>query len=229
MCVLYPPRIIAVACYVLAQQYVEGVNSPSLSARLASPAPSASLPTPPSNKVPYPEAMRFAIEFCNLNETELVAVAGQSMRFWPLIHGITPVRPVFCFLSPIRRINNTVGILRCTRPKRNGVSVKPCKRQFSRGSVSFKLYIEKCQQISPPDTSSARSKLYQPFTQLAQGLQKPPEPGPEGEQTSSAQAQSSPSKTPSEGTPNPNKSNGWIPVRSDPPAPDLPEKPKWQI
>ncbi|KAI0695895.1 cyclin-like protein [Cytidiella melzeri] len=75
LCVLYPPRITAVACYVLAQQYTEGANSPTLSARLASPAPSASLPTPPSNKSPYPESTRFAVEFYNFNETELVAVA----------------------------------------------------------------------------------------------------------------------------------------------------------
>ncbi|KAI0818595.1 hypothetical protein BC629DRAFT_1463074 [Irpex lacteus] len=57
LCVLHSPRIIAVACYVLAQQYLT--------------APSASLPTPPSNKPPYPESTRFAVEFCNLNETEL--------------------------------------------------------------------------------------------------------------------------------------------------------------
>ncbi|KAI0093641.1 cyclin-like protein [Irpex rosettiformis] len=166
LCILYPPRIIAVACYVLAQQYVEGTNSPSLSP-------------------PYPESMRFAVEFYNLNEMELVAVA------------------------------DALTIL---------------LEFYAAQDLSTMEYLSSIATISPPEKSPARQKLYQPFVQLAQGLQKPPEPGPpEGEPTSSSQPQPSPSKQPSEDTPNLSKSNGWIPVRSDPSAPDLPEKPKWQI
>lgn len=80
LCVLYPPRIIAVACYVLTQQYIDGAGSLSLTDRLASPAPSASLPTPPSQKPPHPESMRFAVDFYKLNETELASVAGKFSK-----------------------------------------------------------------------------------------------------------------------------------------------------
>ncbi|KAL4248135.1 RNA polymerase II holoenzyme cyclin-like subunit [Abortiporus biennis] len=73
LCILYPPRIIAAACYILAQQLVEGPQSTSLAARLASPAPSASLPTPPSQK-PSPMTSRFAVEFFKFNEIELASV-----------------------------------------------------------------------------------------------------------------------------------------------------------
>ncbi|EMD38513.1 hypothetical protein CERSUDRAFT_113694 [Gelatoporia subvermispora B] len=75
LCILYPPRIIAVACYVLAQHLAEGPNSPPLDVRIASPAPSASLPTPPSHKAPSPRNSRFAIEHFGFNEMELASVA----------------------------------------------------------------------------------------------------------------------------------------------------------
>ncbi|KZT68990.1 cyclin-like protein [Daedalea quercina L-15889] len=75
LCVLFPARIIAAACYILAQHAIEGPQSPSLDVRIASPAPSASLPTPPSHKVMPPEASRFAIEHFGFNEVDLVSVA----------------------------------------------------------------------------------------------------------------------------------------------------------
>ena len=79
LCVLFPARIIAAACYILAQHVIEGPQSPSLDVRIASPAPSASLPTPPSHKVAPPEASRFAIEHFGFNEVDLVSVAGLSV------------------------------------------------------------------------------------------------------------------------------------------------------
>ncbi|KAI0736973.1 cyclin-like protein [Fomitopsis betulina] len=75
LCVLFTARIIAAACYILAQHVIEGPQSPSLDVRIASPAPSASLPTPPSHKVAPPEASRFAIEHFGFNEVDLVSVA----------------------------------------------------------------------------------------------------------------------------------------------------------
>ncbi|OCH95518.1 cyclin-like protein [Obba rivulosa] len=75
LCILHPPRIIAAACFVLAQHLAEGPNSPPLDVRIASPAPSASLPTPPSHKAPSPRDSRFAIEHFGFNEMELAAVA----------------------------------------------------------------------------------------------------------------------------------------------------------
>jgi len=76
VCILYPPRVIATACYVLAQRIVDGPNSPSLDARISAAAPSKSLPTPPSNKPPSPDAARAAIEHYNLNEEELSNISG---------------------------------------------------------------------------------------------------------------------------------------------------------
>jgi cyclin K len=76
LCVLYPPKIIATACYILAQRIVDGPHSLSLDARVSPSAPSASLPTPPTHKPSSPDASRFAIEFFGLKESELLSVTG---------------------------------------------------------------------------------------------------------------------------------------------------------
>ncbi len=79
LCLLYPTRIIAAACYVLAERALEGPQSSSLDDRIASPAPSASLPTPPSHKSPWAGTSRRAIEHFGFNETELASVAGAPL------------------------------------------------------------------------------------------------------------------------------------------------------
>ena len=61
---------------MLAQRIVDGPNSPSLDARISAAAPSKSLPTPPSNKPPSPDAARAAIEHYNLNDEELANISG---------------------------------------------------------------------------------------------------------------------------------------------------------
>ncbi|SJL00366.1 uncharacterized protein ARMOST_03679 [Armillaria ostoyae] len=75
LCLLFPPRIIAAACFILAQRVVDGPNSPSLDLRISSTPPSASLPTPPSNKPPSPDRSRFALEYFAFNEAELASLA----------------------------------------------------------------------------------------------------------------------------------------------------------
>ncbi|EPQ58145.1 cyclin-like protein [Gloeophyllum trabeum ATCC 11539] len=75
LCVLYPPRVVAAACYILAQRVADGPQSASLDARLSSPAPVSSLPTPPSHKATSPNGSRFAIEHFAFNEVELAGVA----------------------------------------------------------------------------------------------------------------------------------------------------------
>ncbi|KAI0807117.1 cyclin-like protein [Fomes fomentarius] len=75
LCILYPPKVVAAACYVLAEHAIEGPQSSPLDARIASPAPSASLPTPPSHKAQPNGASRHAVEFFEFNEMELVNVA----------------------------------------------------------------------------------------------------------------------------------------------------------
>lgn len=76
LCVFFSPKIIAAACYVLAQRIHDGPNSPSLDARISATASSMSLPTPPTHKPPSPDATRFAIEHFQLIEDELSSVAG---------------------------------------------------------------------------------------------------------------------------------------------------------
>jgi hypothetical protein len=79
LCILFTPQIIATACYVLAQRVIDGPHSPSLDARISFPAPSTSLPTPPSHKPSSPDASRHAIDHFNFNEDELSCVSGESL------------------------------------------------------------------------------------------------------------------------------------------------------
>jgi hypothetical protein len=76
LCILYPPHLIATACYVLAQTVSGGPNSLSLDARISITAPSASLPTPPTHKPASPDAYRQAINHYAFNETALGDLAG---------------------------------------------------------------------------------------------------------------------------------------------------------
>ncbi|KIM65229.1 hypothetical protein SCLCIDRAFT_1212370 [Scleroderma citrinum Foug A] len=69
--ILFPPNIIAAACFVLAQRATDGPHSPSLDARISVSPPSASLPTPPSHKPASPDASRFAVEYFGFNEFDL--------------------------------------------------------------------------------------------------------------------------------------------------------------
>ncbi|KJA13966.1 hypothetical protein HYPSUDRAFT_1074518 [Hypholoma sublateritium FD-334 SS-4] len=71
LCILYPPRIVAATCYILAQRIFDGPNSPSLDARISATSPSNYLPTPPSHKPPSPDASRAAIDSYHLTELEL--------------------------------------------------------------------------------------------------------------------------------------------------------------
>ncbi|KAJ3540921.1 hypothetical protein NMY22_g4101 [Coprinellus aureogranulatus] len=81
LCILYPPRIIATACYVLAQRIYDGPNSPSLDARISATSPASHLPTPPSHKPPSPDATRAVVERYAFNDNELVGIAGKCLSF----------------------------------------------------------------------------------------------------------------------------------------------------
>lgn len=81
MCVLYSPRIIAAACFVLAQKIFDGPNSPSLDARISAASPSASLPTPPSHKPPSPDASRYAVEHFTFTDVELSSLSEALSLF----------------------------------------------------------------------------------------------------------------------------------------------------
>jgi len=77
--VLYSARVIASACFILAQKHHEGPNSVSLDARISTPAPSATLPTPPSRHsiplLPSHDRSRFVVDYLTLSEDELACVA----------------------------------------------------------------------------------------------------------------------------------------------------------
>jgi len=77
--VLYSARVIASACFLLAQKFLEGPNAVSLDARISIPAPSATLPTPPSRTsiplFPSSDRTRFVANFLALSEDELACVA----------------------------------------------------------------------------------------------------------------------------------------------------------
>ncbi|ESK94626.1 cyclin [Moniliophthora roreri MCA 2997] len=104
ICLLYPPRITATACYVLAQRLVDGPNSPSLDARISFAAPSASLPTPPSHKAASPDESRLAIDHFALSEDDLRSVSGalsvllefysvQDMSSHPYLSAVASIPP----------------------------------------------------------------------------------------------------------------------------------------
>ncbi|CAL1704800.1 unnamed protein product [Somion occarium] len=104
LCVLYPPRIIAAACYVLAQHIVEGPESSTpLSARISSPAPSASLPTPPSQSAMPSESSRFAVEFFRFNEIEMASV-GDVLAILLEFFAAQDVQGPAEYLAPIAEI-----------------------------------------------------------------------------------------------------------------------------
>ncbi|KAF8163278.1 cyclin-like protein [Crassisporium funariophilum] len=98
-CILYPPKVIASACFILAQRIVDGPNSPSLDARISASAPSTSLPTPPSNKPPSPDASRAAIDHYNLDEDDLSLISealSLLLEFYSAQDQVT-----YPYLSPI--------------------------------------------------------------------------------------------------------------------------------
>ncbi|KAG2368520.1 cyclin-like protein [Suillus spraguei] len=111
LCVLFPPRIIASACYVLAQRAVDGPHSASLDARISASPPSASLPTPPSHKPASPDASRFAVEYYGFTEDDIAKVSdalsilleyysAQDMQNAPHAAPLTMISPPTSSLRP---------------------------------------------------------------------------------------------------------------------------------
>ncbi|KAF8654160.1 hypothetical protein AX16_003689 [Volvariella volvacea WC 439] len=84
LCILYTPKVIAAACYVLAQRIYDGPNSPSLDARTSASAPSTSLPTPPTHKPPSPDATRYVVDHYSFSEAQLTLVSGSVQKFYIL-------------------------------------------------------------------------------------------------------------------------------------------------
>ncbi|TFK42608.1 cyclin-like protein [Crucibulum laeve] len=81
LCILYSSKVIAGACYILAQCVIDGPNDTSLDARLSSFA-SSSLPTPPSHKPPSPNAARHTIEYFGFTPSDVTSIAGPTYRFF---------------------------------------------------------------------------------------------------------------------------------------------------
>lgn len=93
LCLLFDERIIAAACFILAQRFMDGEHSASLDSRISSSAPSSSLPTPPTNKPKSPEATRLIVEHYQFNEAELADLAEALtilIDFYGAQNAITP-------------------------------------------------------------------------------------------------------------------------------------------
>lgn len=75
LCILQSPRIIAAACYILAQKVAEGPNSASLDDRVSLSA--GSLPTPPSQQPAPPNSSHRTLELFSLTEWDVGCVAGK--------------------------------------------------------------------------------------------------------------------------------------------------------
>ncbi|TFY72717.1 hypothetical protein EVG20_g288 [Dentipellis fragilis] len=107
LCVLYPPKVIASACYILAQHIADGPHSLSLEARTSLSPPSASLPTPPTHKPASPDRTRFAIEFFGLSQEELVCVRDsltillEFYRFQDAQHLVDHLGKLASVVSPV--------------------------------------------------------------------------------------------------------------------------------
>ncbi|KAF8628417.1 hypothetical protein AX15_003939 [Amanita polypyramis BW_CC] len=114
LCILYPPKIIATSCFVLAQRIYDGPNSPSLDARISAVSPSSSLPTPPSHKPPSPDASRRAIEYFSLNETELASVS-EALGVLLEYYGAQDVQDTYPYLSAIVAVQPPTASL--SRPR----------------------------------------------------------------------------------------------------------------
>ena len=150
LCVLYPPRITAVACYILAQRIADGPHSHSLDARVSYSAPSASLPTPPSRKPASPDGTRFATEFFGLNESELSCVAGSINIL---------IRQRVIDYQLYRRTCDHYRVLSFSEFTRySGLLGRPTLRQFFLAPSLCKKLIR--QQVDPPTTSPPRRSLY---------------------------------------------------------------------
>lgn len=91
---------------MLAERALEGPQSSSLDDRIASPAPSASLPTPPSHKSPWAGTSRRAIEHFGFNETELASVAGAPSPPCPASYSPLPALTLTCPFS-----SDALGVL----------------------------------------------------------------------------------------------------------------------
>ena len=75
LCLLYPPKTIAIACYLLGQHMSEDPLSTSLDALISR--ISASLPTPPSHDDASPESGQYSNDHLSLSKEEVTSVAGQ--------------------------------------------------------------------------------------------------------------------------------------------------------
>lgn len=153
LCIFFPPRIVAAACFILAQRAAEGPHSPSLDARISASPPSASLPTPPSHKPGSPDASRFAIGYFGFSELELQNLAGQRAIF--RFGSMGSSRPSRCSQYNARILlgPGSTDYLTCFLTYVGQFSQEPSDT------------LSDPEQITPP-AHSPRPKLYEPFSQL---------------------------------------------------------------
>lgn len=80
LCLLYPPKAIAAACYILAQRIADGTDSASLDERVSSAALTvASSNIPPQGHISV-GSPHSAFEFFNFSDSDLKSVAGMTYQ-----------------------------------------------------------------------------------------------------------------------------------------------------
>jgi len=124
LCVLYPPRIIATACCILAQRIHDGPNSPSLDARISATSPASHLPTPPSHKPPSPDATRVVVERYAFTDQELVSIASSYPFPLCLLHEWNSTFPLWSCSR------NNAWVLSCSGYGPDSVSLEYHRRMY---------------------------------------------------------------------------------------------------
>ncbi|THH32141.1 hypothetical protein EUX98_g2054 [Antrodiella citrinella] len=109
LCILYTPSIIAAACYILAQYMTEGPQPAPLSERIASPAPSASLPTPPTQHPMSSQSARYAVEFFMFNEIQLASL-GEALTILLEFYAAQDTQGAAEYLADIASVRPTVHL-----------------------------------------------------------------------------------------------------------------------
>ncbi|KAF7363419.1 Cyclin pch1 [Mycena sanguinolenta] len=178
LCLIYPPQIIATACYVLAQRVVDGPNSFSLDARISSSAPTASLLTPPSHKPPSPDATRFAIEHFSFNDAELASVAGTLLKQL-FFHAKVKFSPTKEALSILLEFYNAQDVENAHPHLQSIVAVRRIVLNMPRLNNKFMIRFS-LRQLPP------RRRLYLPVSQLTMGGPAAVEDGVAGRTPSSS-------------------------------------------
>lgn len=104
LCILYSSRIIAAACFVLAQRLVEGPNTASLDERIFARS-SASLPTPPHMYPHSPQSRSFIQDFFYFSDLEMEDVAIAVSIILDFYSAFTSAEERYSYIHPLNNVS----------------------------------------------------------------------------------------------------------------------------